>query len=386
MLLTSLREPPIMAVEKLFPGGEIRSIVRMTEYEKIYQFENLYRAYKMSARSKRSKNEVVEFELNLANNLWRLHDALERKQYHLSAYHRFMIYDPKEREIQALSFGDRVVQHCLCDNVLKPYFEKRLIYDCAACRENKGTHFAMDRLSGFMHEFYKEHGTAGYFLKCDVRKYFNSIDHAALKYLLRRFLDRDIKAFLYQIIDSFNGDTGRGLPMGNQSSQWFALYYLDRIDRIIKEKYKIKYYTRYMDDLVLLHEDKAHLQACLAEITAVAEETLKIEFNEKTQIFPVSAGVDYLGWRFYLTDSGKVIRRLRTSNKRRFKRRLKAFQEKYRSGEMDYEAISRSLASYVGHLQHGHTWKLQTKVYEKFVLTKAPKRNEQKKLQENPCN
>ena len=196
------------------------------------------------------------------------------------------------------------------------------------------------------------------FLKCDVRKYFDSIDHDALKYLLRRFPDKEVLTFLYQIIDSYNADTGKGLPMGNQSSQWFALYYLDRIDRIIKEKYKIKYYTRYMDDLILLHEDKEHLKACLAEIRAFAAEKLKLELNEKTQIFPVSEGVDYLGWHFYLTDTGKVIRRLRTSNKWRFKRRLKAFQEKYRSGEMDYDAIKRSLSSYEGHLQHGRELRL----------------------------
>lgn len=380
-----MKEPPVMAFDKFFPGGAIRSIVRMTEYEKIYQFENLYRAYKMAARCKRSKKEVVEFELNLAENLWTLHDELENRRYKTPPYHRFMIYDPKKREIQALSFRGRVVQHSLCDNVLKPHFEKRLIYDCAACREGKGTHFAMRRLTGFLQAFYKAHGTNGYFLKCDVRKYFDSIDHDALKYLLRRFPDKEVLAFLYQIIDSFNADTGKGLPMGNQSSQWFALYYLDRIDRIIKEKYKIKYYTRYMDDLILLHEDKEHLKACLAEIRAFAAEKLKLELNEKTQIFPVSEGVDYLGWHFYLTDTGKVIRRLRTSNKRRFKRRLKAFQEKYRSGEMDYDAIKRSLSSYDGHLQHGHTWKLKTKVYGNFVLTKAPKREKRDITGEKPA-
>lgn len=343
----------------------------MTEYEKIYQFENLYRAYKMAARCKRCKTDVIEFELNLADNLWRLHDELKGKAYHASAYHHFMIYDPKEREIQALSFADRVVQHSLCDNVLKPYFEKRLIYDCAACREGKGTHFAMNRLTAFMQAFYKEYGTNGYVLKCDVRKYFDSINHQALKHILRRYPDKDVKAFLYQIIDSFNSDTGKGLPMGNQSSQWFALYYLDKIDRIIKEKYRIRYYTRYMDDLVLLHEDKTYLQTCLAEISEVAKNELKLEFNQKTQIFPVSEGVDYLGWHFYLTDSGKVIRRLRTSNKRRFKRRLKAFREKYRRDEIDFDAIKQSLACYNGHLSHGHTWKLRSKVYSEFVLTRS---------------
>lgn len=345
----------------------------MTEYEKIYQFENLYRSYKAAARCKRTKGEVIDFELNLAQNLWKLHEELKSKKYHPSGYYRFMIYDPKKREIQALSFQDRVVQHSLCDNVLKPYFENRLIYDCAACREGKGTHFAMDRLNGFLRSHYRQHGTSGYFLKCDVRKYFESIDHEVLKYCFRRFPDKQVLAFLHQIIDSFNADTGKGLPMGNQSSQWFALYYLDKIDRIIKEKYKIKYYTRYMDDLVLLHKSKEHLRACLTEITEIAEKELKLEFNEKTQIFPVSEGVDYLGWRFYLTDTGKVIRRLRTSNKRRFKRRLKAFQEKYRNGEMELADISRSLASYNGHLSHGHTWKLKENVYGKFVLTKAPK-------------
>lgn len=347
----------------------------MTEYEKIYRFENLYRAYKAAARCKRTKDEVIQFELNLADNLWSLHDELKNKTYHSQGYRKFMIYDPKKRLIQALSFRDRVVQHSLCDNVLTPYFENRLVFDCAACRKNKGTHFATDRLSEFMRKFYKTHKTDGYFLKCDVRKFFDSIDHSVLKYLLRKYPDKDILRFLYQIIDGYNADTGKGLPMGNQSSQWFALYYLDAIDRVIKEKYKIKYYTRYMDDLILLHESKEYLQCCLAELTDIAENKLKISFNEKTQIFPVSEGVDYLGWRFYLTENGKVIRRLRTSNKRRFKRRLKAFSDKYSRDEITLEEIQRSLASYRGHLSHGHTWRLRTKVFNNFVLTKHTQEN-----------
>ena len=178
--------------------------------------------------------------------------------------------------------------------------------------------------SDIARDFYHKNGTSGWILKCDVRKYFDSVDHAALKAMLNRHPDPEIKAFLDMVIDSYHKDTGKGLPMGNQSSQWFALYYLDRIDRIIKEKYRIKYYTRYMDDLVLIHEDKQYLMECLHEIRGYAEEELKLEFNQKTQIFPICQGVDYLGWHFYLTDTGKVIRRLRTSNKHRFKQRLKA--------------------------------------------------------------
>lgn len=342
----------------------------MTDYEKIYQFENLYKSYKAASRCKRCKTEVIDFEINLAENLWSLSEELEHKTYMPGGYHKFIIHDPKTREIQALSFRDRVVQHCLCDNVLSPYFEKRLVYDCAACRVGKGTHFAMDRLSLFLREFYKEHKTDGYFLKIDVRKFFDTIDHSVLKYKLRKIPDRDIKEMLYMIIDSHNKDKNIGLPMGNQTSQWFALYYLDGIDRIIKEKYKIKYYTRYMDDMILLHESKDYLQKCLKEIKEIAENELHISFNEKTQVFPVSEGVDYVGWRFYLTDSGKVIRRLRTSNKKRFKRRMKAFMKQYSTGEKTLEEIKRSLASYRGHLSHGHTWKLAKKVYDGFVLTR----------------
>lgn len=347
-----------------------------SEYEKIYQFTSLYEAYKMAINGKREKREVVEFEMNLAENLWKLHDELESRTYCPSPYHTFMIFDPKKREIQALSFGDRVVQRSLCDNVLKPYFEKRLIYDSAACRVNKGSHFAMDRLSGFMRDFYKKHGTDGYILKCDVRKYFENIDHKALKYMLRKFPDEEVRDFLYMLIDSYRPEEGKGVPMGNQSSQWFALCYLDGIDRTIKEQFRIKYYTRYNDDMVLVHQSKEYLKQLLEEITRILEDELKLEFNEKTQIFPISQGVDYLGWHFYLTDTGKVIRKLRVSNKRRFKRKMKAFANKYRDGTMDLDAIKRSIASHNGHLSHGHTYKLRKKVFGKTVFTKAPKVNE----------
>ncbi len=341
----------------------------LTEYEKIYHFDNLYHAYRLAARGKRHKPDVIRFELNLADNLWRLHDELENRSYRPAPYYHFRIYDPKTRDIQALTFPDRVVQRSLCDNVMRPWFENRLIYDCAACREGKGTHFAMRRLSEFLREFYRQYGTAGYILKCDVRKYFDSVDHEVLKWQLRRFPDHEVRNFLYQLIDGYQAERGKGLPMGNQSSQWFALYYLDGIDRIIKEKYRIQWYSRYMDDLVLLHPDKETLKRCLAELREYAADRLKLEFNEKTQIFPLLQGVDYLGWHFYLTDTGKVIRRLRTSNKRRFKRRLKRFQRLYAIREIELSDITPSIVSYNGHLIHGHTWKLRKTIYRKFILS-----------------
>lgn len=142
-----------------------------------------------------------------------------------------------------------------------PYLEPRLIYENAAYREGKGTHFALNRLEKFMHEHYKKCEASGYMLKFDIRKYFNSIDHEVLKKKLSKFLDEEVKKLLYYIIDSFEYTPGRGLPMGNQTSQWFALYYLDRLDRYIKEKLRIKHYVRCMDDGVLLSPSKTELNS-----------------------------------------------------------------------------------------------------------------------------
>lgn len=348
----------------------------LTEYEKIYQFESLYQVYKATIKGKKEKKDVIQFELDLSNQLWKLHDELQMKLYRLGRYHCFQIYDPKKREIQALSIRDRVVQHSICDNVLKPYFEPRLIYDNAACREGKGTRFATDRLTKFMRDFYKEHGTDGYILKFDIRKFFDSIHHEVLKEKLCCISDEEVKELLYHIIDSYAKEPEkdelslRGLPLGNQTSQWFALWYLNGLDRLIKERLRIKYYSRYMDDGILIHEDKAYLSLCLKKMTEYVEQELKLSFNEKTQIFPISQGTDYLGFRFYLTDTGKVIRRLRTSNKKRWKRRLKLYQKQYRQGTKTFEEITRSMKSYQGHLKYGNTYRLRAKVYQSFVLTK----------------
>lgn len=336
-------------------------------YESIYSFDNLYKAWRLAKRGKGTKGEAISFGLALGENLWRLHDALETRTYRPGGYYHFTILEPKKREIYALRFADRVVQHSICDNALRPWMENRLIYDCAACRIGKGTHFAMDRLSGFMREFYQEYGTKGYVLKCDIRKYFDNIDHEILARRLRKFPDKEVLDLMLRFLDAYHGDTGVGIPLGNQSSQWFALYYLDPVDRLVKEKQRIRWYTRYMDDFILIHESREYLQKCLEEIRALTAE-IKLELNEKTHIFPLSQGVDYLGFHFYLTDTGKVVRRLRASNKRRLKRRLKGFRHGYAEGTVELDAIQRSLASYMGHLSHGHTYRMRAKTMSHLVL------------------
>ena len=255
----------------------------MTDYEKICDFENLYKAHKRARCCKRHKKDVILFEMNLAENLWNIKTSLENRTYKVAGYNKFMIYDPKEREIQALSYYDRIVQHVLCDEVLTPFFDNRLIYDNCACRIGKGTHFALKRLTKFFHNHYQKYGASGYILKCDIRKYFSSIHHEVLKSRLQTVIsDKDILNLLFHIIDSFEHSPNRGLPMGNQTSQLFALYYLDPLDRFIKEKLRIKHYVRYMDDLALLSDDKDYLKDCLKNMQKIVNNQLKIEFNDKT--------------------------------------------------------------------------------------------------------
>ncbi|MCL2671183.1 MAG: RNA-directed DNA polymerase [Clostridiales bacterium] len=342
------------------------------DYDLLCDFQRLYAAHRAARRGKRGNAAVIAFEMNLAENLCKLQAELSKRTYAPKEYSHFTIFEPKKREIFAPRYEDRVVQHCICDNILAPMLEARLIYDNAACRVGKGTHFALNRLSGFLRDFYRKHGSNGYFLKCDIQKFFANIDHRVLKQKLHRvFGSSDLFALLCRIIDSYENIPEVGLPLGNQTSQWFALFYLDGVDRLIKEKLQIRYYSRYMDDFVLLHHDKTHLRHCLAAIRAYCAGELKLELNEKTQILPVKNGVDYLGWHFYVCESGKIIRKLRNEKKRDIQRQMKRLTRDYREGRSDFGATKRSLVSIYGHLTHGHTYRLQNKLTRETVFMTA---------------
>jgi hypothetical protein len=192
-----------------------------------------------------------------------------------------------------------------------------------------------------------------------------------LKQKLARIIwDKDVLKLLFLIIDSYESEAEKGLPLGNQTSQWFALYYLDAFDRLIKEQLRVKYYTRYMDDCILIHESKEFLKDCLAVLWKFIADDVKLEFNEKTQIFPISNGVNYLGFHFYLTKTGKVIRKVRKTAKNRFKHSLRAMEKDFAAGAVELSEIQQRLCSYLGHLKHGHTYYLRQKTLREFVLVR----------------
>ena len=263
--------------------------------EVLCNFDNIYKAYKIAHRGKSDDKEVIEFDKNKIYNLRKLQEKLLNKQWNeIFSYYRFIITDPKKRTIDALHFEGRIVQHILCDLILKPYFERRLIKENAACRENKGTEYAVNLLKKGMVEYYKNN-TDGYVLQADIHRYFPSINREKLKQIID-YPDGEILELLYWIIDCAPGE---GIPIGNQSSQWFALYYLDKIDRTIKEKYKCKIYIRYMDDLVVIDKNKDKLKRVLDNIIQIGRE-YGLEFNGKTQVYPLHKGICFLSWKFVM--------------------------------------------------------------------------------------
>ena len=297
--------------------------------EEIFTFKNLYEAYKGCRKSKQHKGEVVRFEANLSLNITELMNDLISKKYKLGKYRIFLIYEPKKRVIEALPFKDRVVIKCFCDVILRDKIEKKLIYDNAACRIDKGTTFAIKRLEKFLKDEYrKEKNNNIYYLKCDITKYFPSIDHEILLNLLKKIGFSDDEMWMIEkLVKEQPNEANIGLPLGNQSSQWFALLYLNVIDRFVKEVLKIKGYIRYMDDMILIHRDKKYLQYCLKEIENKCTNDLKLSLNQKTQIGMVKNGIDFLGYRHILNENGSITRKLRSTAKQRLKRHLKTLKK-----------------------------------------------------------
>lgn len=336
--------------------------------DEIFSFENLYLAYKESRKSKQQKGEIIRFEIDLSVNLNKLIIELSSKKYKFGEYRGFYIYEPKKRYIEALPFKDRVVIRCFCDVVLKPKIEPKLIYDNSACRKKKGTDFAIKRLHIFLHkEFFKNHSNNFYFLKCDISKYFPSINHDILLSLLRKIdFSSDEMWFIEKLIKEKSPNSNVGLPLGNQSNQWFALLYLNTIDRFVKEKLRVKGYVRYMDDMILIGKDKKYLQYCKDEICKICDQKLQLKLNNKTQIGKVANGIDFLGYNHILTASGRILMKLRSSSRIRMKHHLKSIKKLYDSNLVDDNYVYIRKNAFYNHIKNTvETQKIKQNVFPK---------------------
>jgi RNA-directed DNA polymerase len=323
-------------------------------FEEVCSFDNLLKAAHKAMKGKRQRSTTAWFNLNKEFELLRIQEVLMSGDYEPGPYNCFNVYEPKERYICSVDFRDKVVHHALC-RVLEPLFEKWFIFDSYACRKNKGTHRAIRRVKGWARK-------SRYFLKADVKKFFESIDHEVLKGLLsQKIKDQKLLTLMERIIDKpIPGYLpGKGLAIGNLTSQWWANFYLDPLDHYLKDKSGVKYYIRYMDDLVILGQDKAELHLIKASIGKFLAERLKLELKEQASfVAPLSEGIPFLGFRIF---PGLI--RLQHNTLVRFSRKYRQKESQYVRGEIEEQDFIRSATSLIGHIQHGNTYRLRQKFF-----------------------
>ena len=337
-------------------------------YEKLYSEENLISAFNKARKGKSKKDYVINFESNLEKNIAILQRDLRLKKYKPSRLKKFTIRDPKTRTIHASIFRDRIVHHAII-NLIKPIYEKIFIYDSFASRKSKGTHLAVKRFECFIKKVssngrkikkpFNNNSIKGYFLKADIKHYFNTIYHKILINILRKKIkDEDFIGLIKIVLDNFETlIEGKGLPLGNYTSQFFANVYLNHLDYFIKHKLKAKYYIRYVDDFVILHKDKMVLSEYMGKIEKYLN-FLELELHpEKSEIHALRNGITFLGYRIFY--------HYRLLRKRNIKYFLKRFDEKvnlYHRGEIDSKKLKGFLDGWKGYSDFANTYNFNKKL------------------------
>lgn len=297
---------------------------------------------------KRTREDVQQFAEHLIDNIYILKQELSEGVYRHSEYKAFKIADPKPRDIHKASVRDRLLHHAIYRK-LYPFFDRTFIADSYSCRKGKGVHRALNRFRKFALRASGNHTRTVWVLKCDIKKFFASIDHAILIDILKiRIADPEICNLLFRIIGSFSsGKEGIGLPLGNLTSQLLVNVYMNEFDQYVKHKLRAKYYIRYADDFVIMSHNREWLCSLLPEICRFLRENLKLELHpRKVSIATVASGIDFLGWVNFPN-----YRVLRTTTKRRM---LKQVAKK--DGE------NETIQSYLGLLRHGNAKKLEERI------------------------
>jgi RNA-directed DNA polymerase len=335
-------------------------------YPQVWDFENLYKSYRKARRGKRSKPGPAAFERIQEDELLTLQGELLNHTYKPGAYHSFYIHDPKTRLISAAPFRDRVVHHALV-NILEPIWEPMFIFDSYANRVGKGTHRAIDRCQYFTRRYH-------YCLQCDVKQFFPSIDHAMLRAMLSHLLrDGQVLWLCDQFLASgvgvlseaydmvyFPGDDlfaslrPRGLPIGNLTSQFWANIYLNPLDQFIKRELHCAGYLRYVDDFLLFGDDKHQLWSWLQEVIGKLAELRLTLHKHRAQVYPVSTGIPFLGFRIYPTH--RLVKRRKVVQ---YRRKLHNLLCGYNRGVIQLDALQASLQGWVNHVRYADTWGLR---------------------------
>jgi RNA-directed DNA polymerase len=316
------------------------------EYSALISIGNLFQAWNEFRKGKSKRFDVQKFERNLEDNLFDLHQRLKNKTYRHGNYYSFYVNDPKQRHIHKAGVSDRVVHHLLYTFLYKS-FDNSFIYDSYSCRLKKGTHKGLERLEGYTRKVSQNYTVNCWALKCDIKKFFASVDHKVLLNLLKeKIKDEDIIWLLEQIIYSFYSDKGegKGMPLGNLTSQVFANIYLNELDQFVKHKLKMHYYIRYADDFLFLSKNKELLLEYVDVLRQFLSNALKLELHPDKIIFrKLEWGIDFLGYvvlPYYTVP--------RTKTKRRIFKKIKE--------KVGFENFNQSMQSYLGYLGHAKSY------------------------------
>lgn len=330
-------------------------------FEKIICLENLFEAWDEFKIGKRNKLDVQQFERHLEDNIFQLHQSLENKTYKHSPYKSFYIFDPKVRHIHKAIVKDRILHHALFRQIYA-IFDKTFISDSYSCRKEKGIHKAVDRFQKFGRKATQNNTRNVFVLKCDVKKFFATIDHNVLKNLIEiKIKDKDAIWLINEIIDSFYSEftktfnEKKGAPIGNLTSQLFANIYLNKLDQFLKQTLKVKYYIRYTDDFVILDHREVELKNIIEPIQNFLKQKLKLNLHpNKTVIRKYRQGIDFLGYISF-----PYCRFPRVKTLQRILRKTEENIKQAKQGKITVKSLDNSLQSYFGFLKHCDSYNIQ---------------------------
>jgi len=329
-------------------------------YCEIISLKNLILAWKKARKGKTKKDYVINFEENLPYNLKLLHDELKNQTYIPRPLKKFILRDPKTREISKSIFRDRIIHHALC-NIIEPIFDKRFIYDSCANRKGKGTLLALERFEKFQRKVTDNLSKEAYCLKADIRHYFKEIDRTVLLEIINKMIKcKETISLIKLILNNF--EKSKGMPLGNLTSQFFANVYLNELDQFVKHKLNSRYYIRYVDDFVLLHKSKQQLILWKENINLFLREKLKLEIHpDKSKILSLSNGADFVGFKFFYG-----FKSIRKRNVRSFKRKLKVLETAYSLGNLSIEKFLEITDGWFSYINIGDSYNLRVKLFKEI--------------------
>lgn len=328
-------------------------------YNDLCSYENLELAFRKARRHKTLKKYVIEFEKLLEDNLLHLCKELKEQTYMPKPLETFILRDPKTRVISKSNFRDRIVHHAIC-NIIEPIFEKTFIHDCYANRINKGTLKAIERFDCFKAKATKNFKERFYVLKADILHYFDTVDHRLLLNILsERIKDNSMINLISVILDNHKTKfRGKGMPLGNLTSQFFANIYLNKLDYYIKHTLRIKYYIRYVDDFIIMDKSEKKLEAYKLLINTYLKQNLCLELHpEKSRIIDMRRGITFLGLRIYY-----YHKLLKKSNIRKFKAKINRLITYFDQKKIDYDIIYDFLEGWIAYSMNANTYNLRNKL------------------------